>query len=133
MFDIDLIRFVTGERHPPYGHRTGVFQAAYRLWRRDILARPDREDIRALLDWFEDHLAKPERLTPSRHPHGRNTAVSWVRASALEHVTQLRRLVTLVVAELLSTNYELNDQDALFTKTISKSLRCRSPTRRDEP
>ena len=98
MFDIDLIRFVTGERHPPYGHRTGVFQAAYKLWRRDILARPDREDIRALLDWFEDHLAKPERLTPSRHPHGRNTAVSWVRASALEHVTQLRRLVTLVVA-----------------------------------
>jgi hypothetical protein len=98
MFDIDLIRFVTGERHPPYGYRTGVFQAAYALWRRNILAQPNQEDLRALLDWFNDHLAKPERLTASRHPRARSTAMSWVRASSLEHLTQLRRLVTLVAA-----------------------------------
>jgi hypothetical protein len=98
MYGTDLIRFVTGDRHSPYGHRTGVFQAAYELWGRNILARPTQDELRTLLDWFDDHLAKPERFTPSRHHHAQKTAVSWVRASALEHVNQLRRLVTLVVA-----------------------------------
>ena len=98
MLDANLIRFVTGGRHPPYGYRTGVFQAAYGLWRRNILARPEQAELRALLDWFNDHLAKPARLTRSQRHHARNTAVSWVRASALEHIAQLRRLATLVEA-----------------------------------
>jgi hypothetical protein len=98
MLDTNLIRFVTGDRHPPYGYRTGVFKAAYTLWRRDVLARPKQDELRTLLDWFNDHLAKPARLTRSQHPRAKNTAVSWVRASAHEHIAQLRRLVTLVEA-----------------------------------
>ena len=98
MLDTDLIRFVTGDRHPPYGHRTGVFQGAYKLWRRDILAQPTQDELRALLDWFNDHLAKPGRFAPSRRHHGWKTAVSWMRVPALEHIVHLRRLVTLVEA-----------------------------------
>ena len=104
MFDTDLIRFVTGHRHPPYGYRTGVFQAVYTLWRRGILTQPNQDELRTLLDWFNDHLAKPERLTSSRNPRARNTAISWVRASSLEHMTQLRRLVTLVAVGGVTVN-----------------------------
>src|SRR5882762_10628524 len=98
MLDTSLIRFVTGDRHPPYGHRTGVFKAAYGLWRRNVLARPEQDELRALLDWFNDHLATPARLTRSQYPRAKNTAISWVRASALAHVARLRRLVALVEA-----------------------------------
>lgn len=96
MFDSELIRFVTSNRHLPYGHRSGVFQAAYALWRQNVLTGPDQDELRAILDWFNEHLAKPGRLTPSRHPRAQNTAVSWVRASAHEHMTRLRRLVMLL-------------------------------------
>jgi hypothetical protein len=98
MPDANLIRFVTRERHPPYGYRTGIFKAAYALLRRDVLARPAQAELRVLLDWFNDHLATPARLTRSQHPHAKKSAVSWMRASAPEHIAQLRRLVALVEA-----------------------------------
>jgi hypothetical protein len=96
MFGAELVRFVTSKRHPPYGHRSGVFQAAYALWREHRLSGPAHQLLRALLDWFDDHLAKPERLTRSRYPRAQSTAVCWVRASANEHVIRLRRLAALV-------------------------------------
>ncbi len=96
MNDVDLIRFVTHNRHPPYGHRTGVFDAAYELWHQQTLAAADHAELRALLDWFKDHLAKPERLTASRHPRATETAISWMRASAHEHLSRVRRLAALV-------------------------------------
>ena len=90
------IRFVTRQRHEPYGHRTGIFRAAYRLWRDSTLTLAERDEVRALLDWFNDNLALPERLTASRRPHGRETAISWIRDSAGQHIAQLRRLAALL-------------------------------------
>jgi hypothetical protein len=92
----DLLRFVTQDRHPPYGHRSGVFQAAYRLRRRNSLAESDQIELRNLLDWFKESLAIPARFTVSRYPRAQETAISWVRASANEHVTRLRRLAEIL-------------------------------------
>jgi hypothetical protein len=91
-----VIRFVTERRHAPYGHRTGIFQVAYRLRRSTTLIEPERSKLRALLNWFNDNLATPDRLAPSRRPHGAETAISWIRASANQHVVQLRRLAAIV-------------------------------------
>jgi hypothetical protein len=96
--DADLIRFVTRNRHPPYGHRTGVFKAAYALWRRQTLKAAEQDELRALLDWFEAHLATPARLTRSQYPRAQKTAVSWMRATAHDHMTRLRRLAAIVEA-----------------------------------
>jgi hypothetical protein len=94
----DLIRFVTSNRHPPYGHRSGIFGVAHALWRENKLADPDREELRALLDWFNDNLATPKRFAASRHPRAKGTAISWVRASAHQHLTRLRRVAALIDA-----------------------------------
>jgi hypothetical protein len=94
----DLIRFVTGARHLPYGHRSGVFAAAYEICREPIAGNSEREELRALLGWFESNLAIPDRLTASRHPRAKESAISWVRASAREHTRKLRRVAAIVSA-----------------------------------
>jgi hypothetical protein len=91
-----VIRFVTARRPSPRGHRTGLFQEAYRLWHEDTLRAADRAELRALLDWFNDNLERPQRLAPSPLAYANKTAVSWLRASAHHHLVQLRRLVDLV-------------------------------------
>jgi hypothetical protein len=92
----ELLRFVTDSRHPPYGHRSGLFQVAYAIWREHRLPELKRAELRALLDWFNDHLEAPERFAASRRPHAKGTAISWVRASAHEHVSRIRRVAALV-------------------------------------
>jgi hypothetical protein len=92
----ELIRFVTRGRHPPYGHRTGVFATAYELSRNPHVGAGARQELRALLDWFEANLAIPTRLAVSRHPRATESAISWVRGSADEHLWRLRQLVALV-------------------------------------
>lgn len=95
---MDLIRFVTDARHAPYGHRSGILQAAYGLLADGGPADPQQAELRSLVDWFERHLAKPSRFTVSRYPRAQETAISWIRGSAREHVVRLRRLVALVEA-----------------------------------
>ena len=95
----DLIRFVTRHRHPPYGHRSGVITAALALSRANILEVREQEELQANLDWLNEHLARPERLSVSRHPRAKTTALSWIRASAYEHLSRLRRLAVLVGAD----------------------------------
>jgi hypothetical protein len=92
----DLIRFVTASRHLPYGHRTGIFRSAYALWRESRLPQLDATELRALLDWFSDNLAVPERFAASKNPRAKGTGISWVRSSAHQHVTRLRRLAAIV-------------------------------------
>ncbi|HEY1506516.1 MAG TPA: hypothetical protein VGF92_19595 [Stellaceae bacterium] len=91
-----VIRFVTEGQHAPSGHRTGVFQAAYQLWRSNTLIEPARSELRALLDWFKDNLPQPDRLVPSQSPHAAETATAWIRESASRHLTELRRLAAIV-------------------------------------
>jgi hypothetical protein len=92
----DLIRFVTSERHEPYGHRTGVLRNASVLWEENALSDIEYAELRELLDWFNEHLARPRRLTASKAPHARRVALSWMRSSALDHVSRIRRVAQIV-------------------------------------
>jgi hypothetical protein len=96
MFSETYIRFVTQRCHPSFGHRTGVFQEAYRLWHDETLPAANRVELRVLLDWFNAHLERPERLAASPKPLASKTAVAWLRESAGQHIAQLRRLADLV-------------------------------------
>src|ERR1700739_4434471 len=89
------IRFVT-ERRQPSRRRTGLLQEAYRLWHADTLLAADRAELRALLDWFNDNLDRPQRLAPSPPAHAGKTAIAWLRASAHHHLVRLHRLTELV-------------------------------------
>src|ERR1700730_9627568 len=92
----DLIRFVTGNRHAPYGHRSGIFTVAYDVWHDNRLSGADHQELRALLDWFNQPLRTPTRRTASRYPRATETAICWIRATALDHVRRLRRLAALI-------------------------------------
>ncbi len=91
-----VLRFVTNSTHPPYGHRSGLFQVAYGLRRQDPSIDMRCRDLRDNLAWFDKNLAEPPRLSPSRYPRAKATALSWVKPSAVEHVRRLRRLAELV-------------------------------------
>jgi hypothetical protein len=62
MKDGDLIRFVTHDRHPPYGHRSSVVRAAFALWRANILEARQQEELRAILDWVNGYLSAAARI-----------------------------------------------------------------------
>lgn len=91
-----VIRFVTHSTHPPFGHRSGVFKVAYELCRNRPSAAPFVGELLELLAWFEANMAEPSRFSTSRYPRAQETALSWVKATANEHVRRLRLLVSLV-------------------------------------
>ena len=93
---VALIRFVTQSTHEPFGHRSGVFKVAYSIRRSLPTEAPFAAELTEQLAWFDANLAVPTRFSTSRYPRAMNTAISWVKASAKEHVRRLRLLVALI-------------------------------------
>jgi hypothetical protein len=91
----NLIRFVTDGRHPPYGHRTGIFPSAYKARRENWLASGCHDELCDLLLWFSDNLPVPDRFAASRHHHAKRSGISWIRTSASDHMQRLRRIAAL--------------------------------------
>lgn len=91
-----VLRFVAHSVHPPFGHRSGVLKIAYELRKTLPPATPGLADVMDQLKWFEANLAIPTRFTTSRHPRAKETAISWVKSGAREHVQRLRLLADLV-------------------------------------
>jgi glycine cleavage system regulatory protein len=52
--------------------------------------------LEELLKWFEKNLTIPDRFAASKHPHARGTAISWIRASARDHLVRLRKMTRLL-------------------------------------
>lgn len=92
----NLIRFVTDGRHPPYGHRTGIFPSAYKARRENWLAAGRHDELCDLLLWFSDNLPVPDRFSASRRPHAEHSGISWIRTSASGHMRRLRRIAQLL-------------------------------------
>lgn len=73
-----------------------MFKVAYELRRSQSSATPFIGEILEQLAWFEANMAEPSRFSASRHPRAQETALSWVKAAATEHVQRLRLLAALV-------------------------------------
>jgi hypothetical protein len=92
----NLIRFVTDGRHPPYGHRTGIFPSAYKARRENWLAAGRHDELCDLLIWFSGNLPVPDRFTASRNHNATHSGISWIRTSAAGHMSRLRRIANLL-------------------------------------
>ncbi len=102
------LRFVVTERDSKSQQPLGVFQAIYRLRRAGELAVHEESWFAETEDWFSRHLKRPDRLTETRRPNAPDRAISWIKASAVDHVSRMRDLVALlehkgVVVEELRT------------------------------
>lgn len=87
------LRFVCARVDEDSHCRVGVFQAAYELLTSDaVIESTDREAMRAVLDWFKEHLEAPDRFSCSRKPSAAPEAISWYRRSAEDHIRRMREL-----------------------------------------
>jgi hypothetical protein len=91
------IRFVCSRIDEDSHCRLGVFQAAFQLLGSDaVVEAEDRAAMRRTLDWFNENLVKPERLSRSRKPNAASNAISWYRQSAHGHIQRMHGLCTLL-------------------------------------
>lgn len=91
-----FLRFVVRERDHCTGESQGVFTALYALERSGKLAPYELEWFRSAEEWFNTHLKAPERLARSKRSGAAPVAITWLKASAQEHITRMRELVALL-------------------------------------
>jgi len=102
-----FVRLVASERDTHSKPARGVFQAAYRLLRVDVLAGELRLRVREELDWFNDHLPRPERFVRTRSKgfyRREAVAISWFRAEAADHLAHAETLARHLVGHGLQVN-----------------------------
>lgn len=90
------IRFVTSETHPPFGHRTGVFDALYEVVDNENTAGDSVELGQTYIDWFRRNLPTPYRFSRSKNPHAQEVALSWFKPTATEQIVKFREVVAFV-------------------------------------
>jgi hypothetical protein len=91
-----FVRFVVSEKHERSDQERGIFSALYDPERRGDLASYELDWFRAGEAWFDEHLRRPARLAWSSRPNAPERAITWLKASAEEHVSRMRELVALL-------------------------------------
>lgn len=96
----EFVRFVVPARiHHESQTAIGVVAVAYELSRSTDVNEELQAELRRLLTWIECNLDVPDRFnrTKSKGWYRRETrGISWLRASADEHVQALRSLAEVV-------------------------------------
>src|SRR5204862_8175295 len=91
-------------RHRNSHHLTGVFQAAFDLRDRGLLAHGEGDWLKYLSQWFDRHLPVPRRFSRSRRPHAFANAVCWFRPDADRHLDRVRQLAALLERHGVATH-----------------------------
>ena len=91
------LRFVCSRVDEDSHRRLGVFQAAFHLLESDVVIEgEDRAAVRRVLDWFNENLVKPERLSRSRKVNAAPKAISWYRETAHDYIRRMHDLCALL-------------------------------------
>lgn len=90
------IRFVITQRHSRSGEQRGVFSALYALEDEGQFAPHELAWFHSIEEWFNQNLRRPSRLAWSSRPNAPERAITWLKASATEHVARLRELAALL-------------------------------------
>ena len=56
----------------------------------------EEERIKDILKWIDQNLDKPTSFSRSSKPRVFNTAISWYKDTAKEHITYMRELATIL-------------------------------------
>jgi hypothetical protein len=84
------IRFVTETIDKYSCRRQGVFQAAGELVDINELPAHDLEQLLDNRNWFNRHLARPDRFSRSRRTNAAPKAICWFKNMATEHIRRVR-------------------------------------------
>jgi len=90
------IRFITTQANVVTGEPIGFFKFAYALIREKCATVGDERRLSELLDWFDDHLDAPDRFAKSSNVHAHGKAISWFKPTALEHITNARKILDII-------------------------------------
>jgi hypothetical protein len=91
-----FLRFIVSERHARSDREMGVFSALYALEDRGELRAGEIEWFRESELWLNKNLRRPSRLAWSTRPNAPERALSWLRDTAVEHVSRVRSLCELL-------------------------------------
>src|SRR4051794_24019542 len=91
-----FVRFAVTDLAESSQQQRGVFTALYRLEREGQLAVDEKVWFGEVEAWFNQHLKPPDRFQLSSRPGAPRTAITWLKASAVEHVSRMRELVALL-------------------------------------
>jgi len=91
-----FLRFVVSERHARSDREMGIFSALYALEDRGELLAGEIEWFRESERWLTKNLPRPGRLAWSARPNAPERALSWLKDTAVEHVSRVRALCELL-------------------------------------
>jgi hypothetical protein len=95
--EVDMyLRFAISDRDEDSQYEQGVFAAIYEMEDKGELAPHELIWFREIEKWFDRHLRAPNRLTRSRKPNSKNRAISWLKSTAVEHVSRMRAAAALL-------------------------------------
>jgi len=99
-----LLRFVTEDRHEPFGHRSGIVQKAYNVRDDAETAEHLQKALSTELEWLKLNMCTPSKFTRSAGHRKDEVAISWVKSEAREHVDCLRRIENLLKSTRVPTH-----------------------------
>jgi len=120
-----LIRFVCS------ANSVGIFQAAHDLQDGDDLGVEDREELGALLAWFEKSLATPDRFvrtTSKGHYRREPAALSWFKDDAKDCIDRVWCLVRLLEKYGIATELIRTSRPGYVTYEDASRSRSRART-----
>jgi hypothetical protein len=91
-----FVRFVAHTKDHRSGRRVGVFHAARRLSDWPHLSQEYCDRLDEIRQWFNQNLERPKRLSLSAKPNKQAQAISWFKESAIEHITQIRAMISIL-------------------------------------
>jgi len=68
---------------------TGIFCAAHEVYDEGELEEYERRHLREILDWFDERLKRPARLSINRRGRARMHGVCWLRHTAKAHLQMM--------------------------------------------
>jgi hypothetical protein len=91
-------RFMVAEIDEDSERELGIFHAVRNLRDDGKLYSYEESHLDELRQWFDAHLKKPTRFTSASPPFYRkkNRAISWLKASATEHIARIREMVAIL-------------------------------------
>lgn len=91
-----FIRFVVAAIDGKSGRRQGLFQAAAKLIKANVLSSDELEELQSLQKWFNDHLKAPDRFARKDRTNAAPRAISWFKSSASAHVSRMHAICRIL-------------------------------------